>query len=150
MVPVRTTVEISEGVKVDLLFTPRIALYQDKVKPLPETPGGASVLAVMERYADIMYFAALNAWELDGYGTEEDFPHKRGDVHGWMQADREGFGKAMGFAVRAITGKTIREIQAEEEAKRKAKEKEDAAGKEEGAEPIKKKRMSFFSRHTDQ
>ena len=127
MVPVRTTVEISEGVKVDLLFTPRI-----------------------ERYADIMYFAALNAWELDGYGTEEDFPHKRGDFHGWMQADREGFGKAMGFAVRAITGKTIREIQAEEEAKRKAKEKEDAVGKEEGAEPIKKKRMSFFSRHTDQ
>ena len=141
MVPVRKTVEISEGVKVDLLFTPRLSMYQETVTPLPELGADAGVLQVMERYADIMYFAALNAWELDGHGTVEDFPHTRGDFHGWMQADRKGFAEGVKFAVSALTGKTARQLLAEEE-KRRESEKE--AAKNEQAEPVKKKRSWIY------
>lgn len=131
MVPVRTTVEISDGVKVELLFTPRLSVYQETVSPLPEVSAKSDFLKVMERYADIFYFAALNAWELDGHGTAEDFPHKRGDFHGWMSADPKGFGATVRFAVTALTGKPIKQI-------------EDEAGKK--GEDVKKKRKSWFSR----
>ena len=120
MVPVRKQVEISEGVKVDLLFTPRLSIYQDSVAPLPQLTEDAGVLQVMERYADIMYFAALNAWELDGCGTVDDFPYKRGDFHGWMSADPKGFAKGVEFAVSALTGKTPDELRKEREKSRES------------------------------
>lgn len=123
MVPVRKTVEISEGVKVDLLFTPRLSVYQGTVAQLPELDGDAGLLQVMERYADIMYFAALNAWELDGHGTVEDFPHSRGDFHGWMSADPKGFAKGVDFAVCALTGKTARQLIEEDAKARQNQEK---------------------------
>ena len=126
---------------MDLLFTPRLSMYQETVTPLPELGADAGVLQVMERYADIMYFAALNAWELDGHGTVEDFPHTRGDFHGWMQADRKGFAEGVKFAVSALTGKTARQLLAEEE-KRRESEKE--AAKNEQAEPVKKKRSWIY------
>lgn len=150
MVPVRKTVEISEGVKVELLFTPRLSLYQETIAPLPPIDKEAGIIPVMERYADIMYFAALNAWELDGHGTAEDFPHKRGDFHGWMQADPKGFAEGVNFAVSALTGKSAKQLLIEEE-KRREKAKE--AAKNEGAEPVKKKRCWIYrimhrSRHS--
>lgn len=115
MVPVRTTVEIAEGVRVELLFTPRLSMYQEHFGALPELPNGTDFLKVMERYADIFFFAALNAWELDGHGTIDDFPHRRGDFHGWMTADPKGFGDAVKFAVRALTGKTEAQLLKEQE-----------------------------------
>ena len=139
MVPVRKQVEISEGVKVDLLFTPRLSLYQTTVAPLPELDGDADLVKVMERYADIMYFAALNAWELDGRGTVEDFPHTRGDFHGWMAADPKGFAAGVKFAVSALTGKTTTELLNEEE-KRREEQKE--------AAKIEKKKRSWLYRIT--
>lgn len=150
MVPVRKTVEISEGVKVELLFTPRLSLYQETIAPLPPIDKEAGIIPVMERYADIMYFAALNAWELDGHGTAEDFPHKRGDFHGWMQADPKGFAEGVNFAVSALTGKSAKQLLIEEE-KRRESQKE--AAKNEGAEPVKKKRSWIYrithrSRHS--
>ena len=141
MVPVRKTVEISEGVKVDLLFTPRLSVYQETVAPLPELAEDAGILQVMERYADIMYFAALNAWELDGHGTVEDFPLKRGDFHGWMQSDRKGFAEGVSFAVSALTGKTAKQLLIEEE-KRRESAKE--AAKNASPEPVKKKRSWIY------
>ena len=141
MVPVRRTVEISEGVKVELLFTPRLSMYQETVAALPELSSDAGVLQVMERYADIMYFAALNAWELDGHGTAEEFPHTRGDFHGWMQADPKGFAEGVKFAVSALTGKTAKQLLIEEE-KRRESAKE--AAKNEQAEPVKKKRSLIY------
>ena len=141
MVPVRKTVEISEGVKVDLLFTPRISVYQETVAPLPALDGNAGVVQVMERYADIMYFAALNAWELDGHGTAEDFPRKRGDFHGWMAADPKGFADGVNFAVCALTGKTARQLVADEERRR---EKAAETPKNEEGEPVKKKRSWIY------
>lgn len=141
MVPVRKTVEISEGVKVDLLFTPRLSMYQETVTALPELGAGAGIIQVMERYADIMYFAALNAWELDGNGTVEDFPCTRGDFHGWMAADPKGFADGVKFAVSALTGKTAKQLLIEEE---KRREKAAETPKTDGTEPVKKKRSWIY------
>ena len=141
MVPVRKTVEISEGVKVELLFTPRLSMYQDVVAPLPELDGDAGIVQVMERYADIMYFAALNAWELDGHGTVEDFPHRRGDFHGWMSADPKGFAAGVNFAVCALTGKTTRQLLTEGE---KAREAQKNTASPAGEDPVKKKTSLLY------
>lgn len=142
MVPVRKTVEICEGVKVDLLFTPRVSIYQETVAPLPELDKDAGFVKVMERYADIMYFAALNAWELDGHGTAEDFPHKRGDFHGWMNADPKGFAEGVRFAVCALTGKTTKQLMEDEAKARQSAEKAPSPADDVA---VKKKRR-WFSR----
>lgn len=136
MVPVRKTVEISEGVRVELLFTPRLSFYEGQFGRLPELGPEAGFMRIMERYADIFFFAALNAWELDGHGTVEDFPHKRGDFHGWMTADPKGFGDAVKFAVRALTGKTDKELASEGEKR--------AKNAVETQTTVKKKRSWFF------
>lgn len=131
MVPVRKQLTIKEGVAVDLLVTPHLAVYEEAAG-IPPLPDGATNAQVWERYADLMYLAAINAWELDGHGTMEDFPHTRGDFHALMQSDPKGFAKAVAFFVCALTGKTEKEMQAEAKA---AELKE----KEETAEPVKKK-----------
>lgn len=144
MVPVRKTVEISEGVRVDLLVTPHMSVYEAEAgtKPIGED---AAPLEVMTRYADLMYLAALNAWELDGHGTMEDCPWKRGDFHAFMQADRKGFAATVSFLVSALTGKTVRELEAAREAEKKAAEA--ATADDRGEEPPVKKK-SFLCRIT--
>ena len=138
MVPVRGTFEIAEGVKVEMLVTPRISLYQHMIPALPEMSGEESDKAVlMERYADLMYIAALNAWEIDGKGTAEDFPHKRGDFHGWMVADPEGFGRAVSFLVCALLGKTAHQLA--EEGRKKKDSPEGGKQQETDEETVKKK-----------
>lgn len=144
MVPVRKTVEIGEGVRVDLLVTPHMAVYEDRAGKTTITDD-ATVQDVLCRYADLMYLAALNAWELDGHGTADDFPHKRGDFHGFMQADRKGFGEAMTFMVSAITGKTAKELKAD--AKAAKKPQDEAEAPKDGEEPEVKKK-SFLYRIT--
>ena len=119
--------EISEGVRVDLLVTPHMAVYEKDagIAPMREDAGP---LEMMFRYADLMYLAALNAWELDGHGTAEDFPHSRGDFHGFMQADRKGFAQTVTFLVSALTGKSVKELEAEEKERREKKAAEQGEG----------------------
>lgn len=105
----RNTVELKEGVKVDMLFTPHLYSYKG-TSGVTFDVRDDSVVAILESYADVMYCAALNAWELDGHGTADTFPHKRGDFHEWMAADAKGFGDAVNFAVAALTGKTAKEL----------------------------------------
>lgn len=130
MVPVRKTLTIKDGVAVDLLVTPHLAVYEEAAG-IPPLPDNATNAQVWERYADLMYLAAINAWELDGHGTMEDFPHTRGDFHALMQSDPKGFAKAVAFFVCALTGKTTKEMEAEA---RKAELEEKA-----DEEPVKKK-----------
>ena len=138
MVPVRGTFEIAEGVKVEMLVTPRISLYLAELTPLPDNGVGMSEKAVlMEQYADLMYLAAKNAWELDGKGLAEDFPHKRGDFHGWMVADPKGFAKAVRFLVCALLGKTAQQLA--EEARMKKDSPDGEQGQQTDEETVKKK-----------
>jgi len=121
----RRTFEIKDGVKIETLFTPHLYSFKDQ-QGIDFTPRDDSVMASLELYADIIYCAALNAWVLDGHGTPEEFPHRRGDFHEWMAAEPAAFGAAVNFAVEALTGKTIKQL-TEEQAKMTPEQKE--AGK---------------------
>lgn len=113
MIPVRKKIEIQEGVTVDLLFTPHLYSYKGTSGVSFDIQNDKSLREMEEVYADIFYCAGLNAWELDGHGTVEDFPFTRGDFHALMTADPEAFRKNVSFALRALTGKTLEEFSAE-------------------------------------
>lgn len=112
----RRTIQISDGVNVNLLFTPHLFTFEgvqgasfERDHADDESEARRSAV-VFELYADIMFAAALNAWVLDGCGTVEDAPFKRGDFHAFMTADPENFGKALNFALEALTGKTVQQL----------------------------------------
>ena len=137
MVPYRRTIELSEGVKVDLLFTPHLYSYKGR--------GGITFEAntkdarqLAEYFADLLYCAALNAWEIDEGKDPDQAPFKRGDFHALIVGSPGEFKDSIGFALRALTGKTVKELVADAEAKEKEGTKEDAAG-------IKKKLFSHLT-----
>ena len=76
---------------------------------------------VLEMYADLMYYAALNSWVLDDSGNVEDFAYTRGDFHSWMFCEPKAFGKALSFALDALTGKKLRDIVNEQKQKQQSK-----------------------------
>lgn len=124
----RRKIQLKDGVEVDTLFTPHLFSYKDEKGLTLETETG-SISAVIEAYADIYYLAAINAWELDGKGTVEDFPHTRGDFHEYAAVDPKTFAHDVDFAVRALTGKTAKELVAEQQAKEQPEPQPEPTGK---------------------
>lgn len=109
----RRQIQLKEGVNVETLFTPHLFSYKDEKGLTLET--GSDAVQVMETYADLYYLAAINAWELDGKGTAEDFPYTRGDFHEYAAINPRVFGKDVDFAVVALTGRTAKELVSAEE-----------------------------------
>ena len=110
----RYTIELGEGVKAELLFAPHLYSFKGVCGACFDIKADTQV-AVMEAYADILYCAALNAWVLDGHGSEEDAPFRRGDFHALMIGDPRGFGRAMNFAYEALTGKRLKDALTDKE-----------------------------------
>lgn len=136
MIPYRKTIELSDGVKVDLLFTPHLYSYKGR--------GGISFEAnqqdarqMAEYFADLLYCAALNAWEIDEGQDPDEAPFKRGDFHALIVGAPKVFTQTIDFALRALTGKTAKEL-AED-----AKAKEEVA--KEGGADAKKKLFSHLT-----
>lgn len=108
---------------METLFTPHLFSFKHFAGTTfevdPERPVSSA-----EVFADIAYCAALNAWVLDGKGTQEEFPYTRGDFHEWMAAEPREFGRMVSFATEALTGKTVAEAaKAEEPAAEEGKKK---------------------------
>jgi hypothetical protein len=110
---VRTTIEIRQGVEVELLFTPRLYSFKGK-EGIDFSADKTDAGAVFALYADIIYCAALNLWTLRG-NAEDDFPHHRADFHEFSMADPKAFGKAVNFALEALTGKGLKDFAEEGE-----------------------------------
>lgn len=108
----RRKIQLKDGVEVDTLFTPHLFSYKDE-KGLTLETDTSDFASVIEAYADIYYLAAINAWELDGKGAAEDFPHTRGDFHEYAAASPREFAKDVDFAVQALTGKTAKQLVAD-------------------------------------
>lgn len=108
---VRTEIELKEGVKVGVLFTPRLYAFKGRsgVDFQADASDHSQVFAL---YADVMYCAALNLWTLEGK-MEDDFPYSRADFHEFSMMNPQGFGKAVNFALEALTGKGLKEIASE-------------------------------------
>lgn len=107
---VRYTIEFSDGVKVPMLFTPHLYSFKGTQGVTFEVSDLNNTSEVVEAYADVLFCAALNAFVLDGNGSVEEFPYKRGDFHEFMMCQPESFGKALNFALEALTGKSVKEI----------------------------------------
>lgn len=130
----RRQIELKEGVIVETLFTPHLFSFKEE-KGLSLEADTANFQAIIEAYADIYYLAAINAWVLDGKGTSEDFPYTRGDFHEYMAANPQPFAKDVDFAVRALTGKTPKQLADDKAAETKPE-----------AEPGKKKVLHWIGR----
>ena len=110
----RRKIQLKDGVEVETLFTPHLFSYRDE-KGLTLVANTSDINSIIEAYADLYYLAAINAWELDGRGTSEDFPYTRGDFHEYASANTKAFAKDLDFAVYALTGKPAKELVAEQE-----------------------------------
>lgn len=106
----RYTIELGDGVKVPMLFTPHLYSFKGTQGVTFEVEDRENTSEAVALYADVMFCAALNAFVLDGCGSVEEFPHKRGDFHELMVTDPQSFGKALNFAIEALTGKSVKEL----------------------------------------
>lgn len=106
----RYTIEFGDGVKVPMLFTPHLYSFKGTQGVTFEVEDKENTSEVVALYADVMFCAALNAFVLDGHGSVEEFPHKRGDFHEFMMVNPQLFGKALNFAIEALTGKSVKEL----------------------------------------
>ncbi len=109
----RRNIQLKDGVEVATLFTPHLFSFKEDRGLSLEVKDG-NPLEIMEAYADVYFLAAINAWVLDGKGDADSFPYTRGDFHEYMMADPRAFGKDVDFAVEALTGKSVRDLSAEQ------------------------------------
>ena len=105
---VRTHVELRQGERVELLFTPRLYMFKGEQGATLDNDT-QDLMQVYALYADLMFCAALNLWTLEGK-DKEDAPFRRADFHEFSSANPKAFGKALNFALEALTGKRMNDF----------------------------------------
>ena len=118
-------IEITKGVAVNVLITPRLFIYKGREGVTLEADG-ESMPAVMALYADVLYCAALNWWELAGKDADY-FRFKRMDFHVWAAEHQEEFGRLVVKMVRLLSGKSLAELAKTEKEKEKEESKKNFA-----------------------
>lgn len=126
MIPVRKKIELRRGVDVEMLFTPRLYAFKG-TSGVTFSADTNDLMQVYALYADIMYCAALNFWTLNGKDAEIA-PFSRADFHEFSASNPQEFGKAVDFALKALSGKSLKDFIPSQE---KTSEK--------GGKPVKKK-----------
>lgn len=101
-------IELRKGEVVDLLVTPRLFIYRGRGGITLEADGD-SIPAVMSLYADVLYLAGLNWWELSGRDADE-YGYARIDFHAWAAEHPDEFGAAVRKAVRLLSGRSLAEL----------------------------------------
>ena len=134
---VKAYIEIRQGEKVGLLFTPR--LYMFKGEQGVDFSTDSTLHGMYSLYADIMYCAALNLWTLEGKDKEEA-PFSRVDFHAFSVENPKAFGKAMNTALIALTGKSLDDFVKEGKKTQETGEKAPLSGEE-----VKKKKPSLWT-----
>ena len=129
-------IELRKGVKVAMLFTPRLYLYKGREGVTFEYERGNEI-SLHSFYADIMYAAALNHWDLT-HTADEECDYKRIEFHQYAVSNPKEFGKALLFAIQALSGKNLKEIASEAGKSQKTQGNEQS---EQGAEEVKKKNL---------
>ena len=119
-----------------MLFTPRLYLYKGREGVTFEYERGNEI-SLHSFYADIMYAAALNHWDLT-HTADEECDYKRIEFHQYAVSNPKEFGKALLFAIQALSGKNLKEIASEAGKSQKTQGNEQS---EQGAEEVKKKNL---------
>ncbi len=112
MVPVRRKIELQDGVTAEMLFTPHLFSYKGH-KGLELDANAENPVELSMYFADLMYAAALNSWEIDEGRNIDEAPFRRGDFHALITGSRQEFRVVIDFALRALTGKTPAELAAD-------------------------------------
>lgn len=110
----RTTVELKEGVKVELLFTPSMYALARR-RGMKIEADTADPAQVMMAYTQIMYLAALNAHEVIRYDNPSagDFQYRLIDFVEWSARRPDEFNRVLDVALQCILGKSIDELKKE-------------------------------------
>ena len=101
----RTSIELKDGVAVEILVTP--ALYSVAKRRGIDLVADVNAGDVYGSYVKMLYVAAINAWEVaavDDPGKGE-FPYRFADFHEWAWADTARLAKMVAFLYEALTGK---------------------------------------------
>ena len=148
---VRTQIELRQGERVGLLFTPRLYMFKGEQGATLDNDT-QDLMQVYALYADLMFCAALNLWTLEGK-DKEDAPFRRADFHEFSAANPKAFGKALNFALEALTGKSmgayITESKKALETGRKSAKEQEKGKKKDSALPIMQRLRRFLSGGVD-
>ena len=148
---VRTHVELRQGERVELLFTPRLYMFKGEQGATLDNDT-QDLMQVYALYADLMFCAALNLWTLEGKDKAEA-PFRRADFHEFSSANPKAFGKALNFALEALTGKSMGAYIAESkkalETGRKSAKEQGKGKKKDSALPIMARLRHFLSGGAD-
>ena len=114
MVRPRTTIELKDGVKVELLFTPSMYAIARR-RGMKIEADASDAAAVMKAYTELMYIAALNAHEVMRFDDPSlgEFPHRLIDFVEWSAVRQEEFVSALDVAVQNVLGKSLDELKQE-------------------------------------
>ena len=129
-------IEIREGEKVAMLFTPRLYTFKG-TEGVTFEQEGEGMVAIHSLYADVMYCAAMNHWTMT-HTADEAFPYDRLDFHEFSMLNRKSFEKALIFAMETLSGKSVRELM--ENAKKTAENAKELESDTNVQEGVKKKR----------
>lgn len=97
---VRFAVNLSQDKKVDVLFTPSIFGVAQK-RGIVITSCEQTAYGVITTYADILFCAACNCWELSG-NKMEDAPFTRLDFHTFHAENPQEFKRVAELALKAF------------------------------------------------
>lgn len=117
MVRPRITIELKDGVRVELLFTPSMYAVARSRGMRIEADASDSA-AVMRAYTQLMYLAALNAHEVMRFDDPAlgEFPYRLIDFVEWSAVRQEEFVSALDVAVQNVLGKSLDELKQEKPA----------------------------------
>lgn len=120
MARVRQILEIG-GRQIDLLFTPSIYAVAKRRGFTIEITDAENLAEVLELYAKLVYLAALNALEAKRFDNpaEPDLPVGYIDVAAWAAEHSEDFMQLVDGAIEALTGKSLKEVLADGDGKKK-------------------------------
>ena len=111
----RTSIELKEGVAVEILVTP--ALYGVAKRRGIDLTADVNAGDVYASYVKTLYCAAISAWEVAAVDDPKmgDFPYKYADFTDWAWADAARLTRIVAFIYEALTGKRFEDIGKEEQ-----------------------------------
>lgn len=117
MVRPRKTIELKDGVKVELLFTPSMYAIARR-RGMRIEADASDAASVMKAYTELMYLAALNAHEVMRFDDPSlgEFPYRLIDFVEWSAVRQEEFLSALDVAVQNVLGKSLDELKGEKPA----------------------------------
>lgn len=109
----RTSIELKDGVAVEILVTP--ALYSVAKRRGIDLVSDINAGDWQGSYIKMLYCAAISAWEVAAVDDPKrgEFPYKFSDIYEWAWADTERLGRIVAFIYEALTGKRFEDIAAE-------------------------------------